>query len=87
MRVGPIIGLVAAAAGFGLVAVHFFSPRPSVTGYLLYPRQLICERHAAVAASPHHRARPLTTAHAILPPGLGQRLDPLLLGQPIPASH
>ena len=75
----------AAAATFGVAALSLGSVEP---GYLLYPQLGLCGPRSATRAeiaalkASHRRNaafRPIRTADALMPPGLGQRLNARLI--------
>ncbi len=85
------LALGAPLAIAAVVGVGALSPRSAPSGYLLYPRLGLCAPRLASAAqatisSVRSPFRPMRTADAVMPPGLGQTLTPEWLGAR-PASH
>jgi hypothetical protein len=75
------------AVGTVAGSAWLLAPPPHARGYLLYPRQALCAPGGPPAAADAARAqnrtahafRPARTSGAVLPPGLGQSLNPELL--------
>jgi hypothetical protein len=77
-----VIGAPLAMAAINGVSILI--PRSPEPGYLLYPRSNLCApsrpklEEAAVAMRVHRSTifRPVHRADAVIPPGLGERLNP-----------